>query len=124
MANNNQYNQLSIVFNAMNTRNFSKLENELTEDAVFDFPGSKNAEGKRRVIIMLNGLLRKFPKLEFNVYDIIVENNKACAVWTNKGENINGEPYFNSGVTIFHFRNNKINFISDYFKDTSFTQSV
>lgn len=124
MANNNQYNQLSIVFNAMNTRNFSKLENELTEDAVFDFPGSKNAEGKRRVIIMLNALLRKFPKLEFNVYDIIVENNKACAVWTNKGENINGEPYFNSGVTIFHFRNNKINFISDYFKDTSFTQSV
>ncbi|MFC2137102.1 nuclear transport factor 2 family protein [Bacteroidota bacterium] len=125
MAEINLYKALTRkVFEAMNSRDFSDFENILTENAAFDFPGAKKADGKRRVVIMLNALLRKFPKLEFSVSEIIVEDNKACAVWTNEGENTNGEPYANSGVTILHFEDEKICFISDYFKDTSFTQSA
>ena len=124
MVNSGQYYELTQkVFIAMNTRDFLDFEQILTDEAAFDFPGTKKAEGKRRVLIMLNALLRKFPKLEFKVNDIIIDDKKACAIWTNEGENINGEPYKNSGVTILHFQDNKISFISDYFKDTSFNQS-
>jgi len=64
---------------------------------------------------------RKLARLVFTVSDILVEGEKAVAVWTNKGESVSGEPYTNRGTTVFHFSGGKITFISDYFKDTSFT---
>ena len=112
------------VFDAMNTKDFSILESNVTEDVVFDFPGAGRVEGNKRVLIFLKALLRKYPTLTFTVSDVIIEDQKACAVWTNKGENSEGKPYSNSGMTLFHFTDNKISFISDYFKDTSFVTST
>ena len=111
------------VFEALNTTNFEKLEPLLDDNIVFEFPGTPRIEGKKRMMIMMKTLLRKFPVLTFDVYDMIIEDDKACAIWTNKGESNKGEPYENQGVTVHRFANNKITYISDYFKDTSFINS-
>jgi ketosteroid isomerase-like protein len=110
------------IFTAMNIRDFSGLEEIMDEEAVFDFPGVEPVEGSRKVLIFLKALLRKYPKLTFTISEVIVNKNRACAVWSNQGENIDGHPYKNRGITLLHFSGNKINFISDYFKDTSFVK--
>lgn len=110
------------IFNAMNTRDFSEFETYVTEDVVFDFPGAGRITGIKRVLIFLKALLRKYPELTFNVSEIIIESQKACAVWTNEGEDTDGNPYANSGITLLYFSGNKLTFISDYFKDTSFVK--
>jgi len=111
------------VFHAMNTRDFSGLEQFITEDVAFDFPGVGRTEGSRRTLLLLKSLLRKYPKLHFTVSDIISQEDRACAIWTNQGEDIKGNPYANSGVTLIYLTEGKISFISDYFKDTSFVAS-
>ncbi|PLX11977.1 MAG: hypothetical protein C0597_14210 [Marinilabiliales bacterium] len=67
--------------------------------------------------------MRKYKDLQFNVTEVILEDKKACVVWTNRGEYNDGTPYNNSGITLFHFKDDKVSFISDYFKNTSFINS-
>jgi ketosteroid isomerase-like protein len=110
------------IFNAMNTRDFSEFENFVSEDVVFDFPGAGRIEGYKRVLIFLKALLRKYPKLTFTISEIITDNQRACAVWTNEGEDLDGNHYSNSGITLLYFSGEKLTFISDYFKDTSFVK--
>lgn len=109
------------IFHAMNNRDFEAFENTTTEDVSFDFPGIPQTNSKRKTILILRSILRKYPKLQFRISETLVENNRACVVWTNEGEDTNGNPYTNSGITLIHFTDEKIAFISDYFKDTSFT---
>jgi len=117
------YKKLTLsVFNAMNSRDFSELEKNISENVAFDFPGAGRIQGARRVILFLKALLRKYPKLIFTVSEVLIDNEKACAVWTNAGENIEGKPYSNSGITLLHFGGEKIVLISDYFKNTSFVK--
>lgn len=110
-------------FEAMNTKNFDILKEDMHEDISFDFPGTKLLVGQRRVLLFLNALMRKYNDLTFTVSEIIAENNVVFAVWTNKGTAADGSEYYNSGVTLIRFRDDKIEFLSDYFKDTSFTRS-
>lgn len=111
-----------LVFDCFNVRDFSKVEPFVASDIVFNFPGAGNILGDRKALFFMKMLLRKFPKLEFDISEIIVEDEKAVAVWTNSGVNIKGEKYSNSGMTLFYFAEGKISFISDYFKNTSFIQ--
>jgi len=111
------------VFNAMNDNNLRSMESGIAENLIFDFPGAARVEGAKRVIIFLTALLRKYSFLIFDVKDIILEGDKACAIWSNKGELKDGKAYANQGITLFHFAENKIQLMSDYFKDTSFTQN-
>jgi ketosteroid isomerase-like protein len=110
------------VFNAMNSRDFTEPEKNISAEVVFDFPGAGRIEGAKRVLLFLKALLRKYPKLTFTISEILIDNEKACAVWTNEGESSDGKPYVNSGITLLHFNAEKIVFISDYFKDTSFVK--
>ena len=50
---------------------------------MFDFPGTDRVVGKKRVLIFLKALLRKFPDIIFQVQDVIADHDKACIVWTN-----------------------------------------
>ena len=109
------------LFITMNNRDFSDIENLLDENVCLDFPGVKRTEGIRKTRILLNALLRKYPELEFSVQDVIIDEDRACVVWTNKGLDVNSSPYENNGITLLNFKAGKISFISDYFKDTSFT---
>jgi ketosteroid isomerase-like protein len=111
------------VFQAMNTRNFDEFEKIITDDVAFDFPGIGRTEGSRRTLLLLKSILRKYPKLHFTVTETIIDGDRSCAVWTNEGVDSKGNPYANSGITLLHFSDGKITFISDYFKDTSFVES-
>ena len=111
-----------LLYKAMNNRSFKEIDQYLNESLSFDFPGAGRVEGKRRVLIFLQALLRKYPVLCFNVYEYFADGDQVCVLWTNKGENIAGEPYENSGTTIMHIEDGKLTFISDYFKDTSFVK--
>ena len=113
---------IRMLFEAMNTREFNAFEKVVTENVAFDFPGAGRAEGARGTLLLLKTLLRKFPELTFTITQIIVQSDRACAVWTNEGKDSRGNPYNNSGITLFHFQDDKISFISDYFKDTSFVE--
>jgi len=124
MINKNSYKEIAVsVFEAMNTSDFSTFEKNAADNLSFDFPGADRAEGVKRVILFFKVLLRKYKVLTFTVTDVIVEDDKACVVWTNKGEEKDGSLYENSGITLFHFANEKVSYISDYFKDTSFLES-
>lgn len=109
-----------LIFSAMNARNLSRLEQYLAENAVFDFPGAGRMEGARRILLFFKILFRKYTYLTFTLDDIMVDNDRVCVVWRNAGESSTGVPYTNRGVTVVHILNNKIIYISDYFKDTSF----
>lgn len=111
------------IFEAFNKRDVSELEQYLAEDVVFDFPGTELMEGRKKILLFFKILFRKYPRLEFHVEDILVNGDHACAVWSNRGENKRGNPYKNRGVTLVRMSEGKIVCISDYFKDTSFTQS-
>ena len=103
----NLYKEIAVsVFEAMNTSNFSTFEKNAADNLSFEFPGADRVKGVKRVILFFKVLLRKYNKLTFTVSDVIVENKKACVVWTNRGEYKDGALYENSGITLFHFTNN------------------
>jgi ketosteroid isomerase-like protein len=114
------------VFACMNKKDFESLKPVLSDSIVFDFPGLQPVEGPRKVLVFLNALMRKYKGLTFKISDIIIDEkeNKACVVWTNFGEHLSGGDYQNSGITLIEFREDKIDFLSDYFKDTSFVQTT
>lgn len=107
----------------MNNRDLSLLEQNLSPDAIFDFPGTGLLHGPRKILIFLKVLFRKYPRLIFDVDDIIQDGNRIVVVWHNEGETSTRQTYQNRGVTVVHIRDDKIVLISDYFKDTSFVQS-
>lgn len=113
----------NLLFTCFNERDFGRVKSYVSEKVVLNFPGAGDISGKRRTLLFVKTLLRKYPQLEFYVSEIIVENNRAVAVWTNKGKDAEGNDYSNSGLTLFHFEEERIVFISDYFKDTSFTDN-
>lgn len=114
---------VSILFGAMNTRNLSELEDHLSEEIVFDFPGSGTIQGKKKVLTFLKVLFRQYPKLDFKVENLIREAEQVCVLWSNRGMRKDGKLYQNRGVTIIKVSNGKIISLSDYFKDTSFVKS-
>jgi ketosteroid isomerase-like protein len=109
-----------IIFDAMNSKNVSLLDPHLADDVRFDFPGAGVIAGKKRVLVFLKALLRKYPDIEFAVQDVIESPGKTCIVWTNSALSQTPRPYRNSGVTLVHSADGRITWISDYFKDTSF----
>jgi len=113
-----------VIFDAMNSRDVSLLEPHLCDDVRFDFPGAGIIAGKKRVLVFLKALLRKYPDIEFIVQDVIESRGKACVVWTNSARLDSDHPYRNSGVTVVHCAHNLITYISDYFKDTSFVSAA
>ena len=112
----------ALVFEAMNARDFSGLEPFLNDDSSIDFPGAGLIQGKKKGFIFLNILLRKYPELKFTIREIITSDDRGCVVWSNEGRDAAGKPYTNRGMTLIHFVDGRISFISDYFKDTSFAR--
>ena len=109
-----------LVVTSMDKRDFTLYEKHVAEDAVLDFPGSEKVKGCRRIIVFLKAVLRKYPELKFTIEKIILDEDGAAVVWSNKGKDKSGEPYDNRGITFVQMRHEKIVLISDYFKNTSF----
>jgi ketosteroid isomerase-like protein len=105
-------------FEILNTRDMVRMEVLLHEDAELYFPKTQPLIGKSRILKFINILFRQYPELTFEVQRTICQGSKAAVHWTNKGRSRRNEPYQNEGVTILEMLNDKIIFISDFFKDT------
>lgn len=112
------------LFTAMEIRDFSIIENDLNEEIRFDFPGAGLLEGRKRVLLFMKAMLRRYRSLTFDISDCVIQDTRACVIWTNRGEYLDGSPYANSGITLVHFDDRGIVFLSDYFKDTGFAKTT
>ena len=110
-----------IIFSSLNNRELSLLTNYLDENAAFDFPGTKLIEGRKKILTFFKLLFRKYSRLTFTVEKTLEDGEQVCVLWTNEGVTGQGNPYNNRGITFVHITGGKIQFISDYFKNTSFT---
>ncbi len=105
-------------FEIFNNRDTEAMANLLTADAEFYFPKTQPLIGKKRILKFLNIFFRQYPELAFEIQRVIHQGDHAAVHWTNQGMNRRKEPYQNEGVTILGLQDGKINFISDFFKDT------
>ena len=105
-------------FEVFNSRDMKRMGELLHEDAEFYFPKTKPLIGRERILKFLNILFRQYPELSFEVQRTICEGRNAAVHWTNKGHSRRKEPYQNEGATILEIENDKIIFITDFFKDT------
>lgn len=106
------------LFEIINDRNLDSLNELMTDQTVFHFPGTAPLEGVDRIRRFFRILFRQYPKLEFIIKEIIAAPDRVVVVWTNQGYHKSGKSYENAGVTIMHIRDGAIQYMSDYFKDT------
>ena len=109
---------VKIFFEVFNARDTDRMAELLHEDAELYFPKTQPLIGKDRILKFLNILFRQYPELNFEVQRIICEDSRAAVHWMNKGRSRKNEPYQNEGATILEMVDDKITFISDFFKDT------
>ena len=109
---------LRTFFDDLMQSRFEALEERLSEEIVFEFPGRRfggRREGKRRVMTFLRANQRLFTGgLRFHLSWVGVVDDRAVAQWTNEGTTREGQPYANRGVTVFRFAGDKIVEIQDY----------
>ncbi len=105
-------------FDVFNQRDLQQLTALLEPEAEFYFPKTQPLIGRDRILKFLNLLFRQYPSLALEIQRIIQQDDQAAVHWTNKGMNRRKEPYQNEGVTIFEIKDDKISYISDFFKDT------
>jgi ketosteroid isomerase-like protein len=109
---------IKAFFAAANRRDLKAMDDLFSEEIEFYFPRTQPLIGKERVLRFFTILFRQYPQLTFHVHMTITEANKGAVHWTNKGANRRGDAYKNEGVTILRLKNNRICFLSDFFKDT------
>ena len=105
-------------FEVLNERDLEEADNLLDYQTEFFFPKIEPMIGKDRILKFLNIFFRQYPELIFTVVRVIHQGDQAAVHWTNRGINRRKELYENEGVTILETKEDKIVFISDFFKDT------
>ena len=107
-----------VFFESLNCRNLEQMGNLLKDDAEFYFPKTQPLLGKERILKFFNILFRQYPELTFQIQRVIVQGNLIAIHWKNNGHNRNKESYENEGVTLLEMENDKIRYMSDFFKNT------
>ncbi len=105
-------------FEFLSSQNIGQMANFLKEDASLFFPKTQPLIGKETILRFFRILFRQFPELTFTVRNIIAQDDKVAAHWTNSGMNRKHGPYENEGVTLFFFEGGLVSLMSDFFKDT------
>ena len=105
-------------FDVVNSRDLEKMGDLLVPHCEFYFPKTRPLLGRERILRFFNILFRQYPELNFQIQRVIIQGQKAAIHWTNRGVNRRKEPYENEGVTILEMHGEKVQFISDFFKDT------
>ena len=105
-------------FEVFNSRDLEAMGVLLHTEAEFYFPKTRPLIGKDRILKFLKLLFRQYPELSFTVVRVICQKNQAAVHWTNRGMNRRKAPYENEGATILEFKDGKISWISDFFKNT------
>jgi ketosteroid isomerase-like protein len=99
-------------------RDLNRLADLLSEQARLFFPKAQPIQGKDRILKFLGILFRQYPELTFQIQRMVIQENQAAVHWQNRGTTRKGEPYENEGVTWMQFRDGRIDYLSDFFKDT------
>jgi ketosteroid isomerase-like protein len=106
-----------------------KFISDWAEDATFIYPpavsvGGKT-EGKRAIEKWFEKFVEQFPKVNFKVKNVCVENifdvtgtNVAVAEWDITYTNRDGKEFTNTGVTVIKGRKGKAVWVCDYYFDT------
>jgi ketosteroid isomerase-like protein len=110
--------RINSFFQAMSAQDTKALEDGLAEEAVFRFPKTEDLVGRDKILKFFRLLFRRYPRLNFEVRTILRDGDRAAAHWTNQGRGRKGEDYANEGVTWMEWRDGKLAFISDFFKNT------
>jgi uncharacterized protein (TIGR02246 family) len=122
MRNENPAQIAAALFRAMNARDPAAFAALLAGGAVFHFPGTAPIEGAARIEKFVKILFFKYPALAFEVRRVIADERCAAIEWTNEGASRDGAPYRNAGVTVIELdADGRVVYLSDTFKDTSFT---
>ena len=105
-------------FEALGGGRLAEAADMLDEDVVFEFPGTRFGglvEGRRRVLVFLRQNQRLFRGgLRFTLHWVGAAGERTVAQWTNAGITRDGRPYSNRGITVFHWRGEKVFRIEDY----------
>ena len=109
---------IETFFKLINSRDLEKMKDFLHPNAKFYFPKAKPLIGRDRILLFFKILFHQYPELTFEIQRVIRNGDKVAVHWTNHGTNRNKGSYENEGVTILEMKNNKITFMSDFFKDT------
>ena len=105
-------------FEALSEHDSERISNSLSENVNFYFPKANPLISKDKVLRFLKILWLKFPELKFTLEKIIIEKEYCSVHWKNTGTDKNGNYYSNEGVTIIKFSDEKIVYLSDFFKNT------
>jgi len=115
-------------FATLNQRDLSAFLASWAENATFVYPGnlsvSGKIEGKKAIEEWFRKLMEQFPKVNFTVRDVFVQNifalggtNVVAIEWDIDLTNREGRDFQNSGVTIISIKNGKITLVRDYLFD-------
>lgn len=107
-----------LFFDHMNNRNGKKMADMISDETIFYFPKAKPIQGKDKIIRFFKILWYQYPELVITIQRIVIQGNTAVTHWSNKGRSRKNEHYENEGVTIMEINNDKITYISDFFKNT------
>ena len=107
-----------LFYSHISKADFEMLEKILDENCVLLFPKSHSIISKTQVIRFFKILRYQYPALDFIVEQAIIGDGSAAVHWKNVGRKRDGNSYENEGVTILKELDNKIIFISDFFKNT------
>lgn len=99
-----------------NERQMDLIEEFYTEDVIQHFVGMSSKTGSESVRKTVNTILHAYPDLQHTIDDEIAEGDKVVSRWTMNGmlhgEMIDvpasGKEVIQSGVTIFHLSNARI----------------
>ena len=123
MHNENPAQIAAALFRAMNAQDPAAFAALLARGAVFHFPGTAPVEGAARIEKFIKILFFNYPALAFEVRRVIADECCAAVEWANEGTSRDGSPYRNAGVTVIELDEaGRTVYLSDTFKDTSFTR--
>jgi len=71
-------NLIKNFFEMLNKKEYKELENYLSPDVVFYFPGTKPLCGPKKVMQLFHIIYRSYPDLSFKINDIIIEEKKVA----------------------------------------------
>ena len=111
-------NTIRLFFDVFNRRELENMAVQLDSHTELYFPKTRPLIGRERIIKFISILFKQYPQLQFEIQDIIYQGDRAAVHWKNHGRNRKGEPYDNEGVSWMVFKDSRIQWMSDFFKDT------
>jgi len=110
---------IAASFEAMNRHDLTKFMSAWRDDCVFIYPGEIHATGTFRGKSAVEGWFRnfcqQFPRIQFNIQDLCVENifaltgtNAVTVYWNIEHTNRQGRAGLNSGVTVLRIEGGKV----------------